>query len=64
MRAPELQETRIKLLKVYVKKPTDAQVLTNIVSFVHQELRSKYEKERIPSEVIQRSTIRQLPRAV
>jgi len=64
MRAPELQETRIKLLKVYVKKPTDAQVLTNIVSFVHQELRSKYEKERISSEVIQRSTIRQLPRAV
>jgi hypothetical protein len=55
MAAKELQESRIKLLKVYVKKPTDAQVLSNIVSFIHDQLKAKYEIEKVPPEVIKRA---------
>ena len=64
MSAKELQESRLKLMKVHVKKPTDAQVLANIVNFIHQELRVKYDIEKVPIEVMQRSSVRQLPRSV
>jgi hypothetical protein len=35
MKAPELEESRIKLLKVYLKKPTDPQILGDTVRFIH-----------------------------
>ena len=44
MRAPELEQSRIKLLKVYVKKPKDPQVLSDIVNFINKELRGKYDQ--------------------
>ncbi len=49
---------------MYVKKPTDAQVLSNIVSFIHDQLKAKYEIERVPPEVIKKAEARQLPRGV
>ncbi len=62
--AKELQNSRIKLLKVYVKKPTDPQVLSNIVSFIHDELKAKYEIEKVPGGVIKKAEGRQLLRKV
>ncbi len=62
--AKELQESRIKLLKVYVKKPTDAQVLSNIVSFINDQLKAKYEIEKVPGGVINKGEVRQLSRGV
>lgn len=62
MKAPELEQTRIKLLKVYVKKPKDPQVLSSLVNFINQELRNKYEQEKIPLEVLQKSTANQIQR--
>jgi hypothetical protein len=62
MKAPELEQTRIKLLKVYVKKPKDPQVLSGLVNFINQELKNKYEQEKIPLEVLQKSTVNQIQR--
>lgn len=62
MKAPELEQTRIKLLKVYVKKPKDPQVLSGLVNFINQELKNKYEQEKIPLEVLQKSTANQIQR--
>jgi hypothetical protein len=64
MTAKELEESRVKLLKVYVKKPRDPQVLGNIVNFIHEQLKGKYEIERVPEEVRERARARQLPRPV